>query len=112
MTRPLSRNKLRWRLNGGEWKEAKATTLTELPLGDYRVEVLLIDASLQLASPLSSAAFSIRPAAAQQITSWVQTLILGDDPARNRVAVLLVKQGDKSLTPLKTARPGAPEIGQ
>ncbi len=105
-------NKLRWRLNGGEWKEAKMTLLTELPLGDYRVEALLIDASLQPVSPLSSAAFTIRPAAPQQVSGWVKALMFGDDKARNRAAAWLVKQGDKSLTPLKAARPGASEIGQ
>ena len=105
-------NKLRWRLNAGEWKEAKPTTLTELPLGNYRVEAQLIDASLQSASPVSSAAFSIRPAGPYEITTWVKSLRNGDDAARNRAAVSLVKQGDPVLPLLQGVRPKSSEIGQ
>ena len=107
-----SANRLRWRLNAGEWKEAKPTTLTELPLGNYRVEAQLIDASLQSASPVSSAAFSIRPAGPYEITTWVKSLRNGDDAARNRAAVSLVKQGDPVLPLLQGVRPKSSEIGQ
>ena len=63
-------------------------------------------------SPVFSAAFSIRPAGPYEITTWVKSLRNGDDAARNRAAVSLVKQGDPVLPLLQGVRSKSSEIGQ
>ena len=99
-----------WRLNGGEWsapQQNDVVRLEDLSPGDYRIEAQAIDRLLQTSAQPSSAAFAIRPATTALVAQWVQTLLSGNDDAREAAARGLKKQPELALPALHAARSGA-----